>query len=195
MPVSVLNMPKVSVAMKKYFFYREAVLSRLPKATKYAMNEAGKQIRISAINAINRRGGKKNNLNVVDEDGNQIFVRGKNGQKLKLKQREASKPGEAPMSQIGTLRKFTSYAFDTGSQSEVVGSELEGSKSGAPEVLEYGGTVEMLKRYQEVDSKTIMRLKKPQRERVRIAARPYMGPALDKNMSAVAEVWRNQLSN
>lgn len=188
------RMPTVKAAFKN-FFDRNAVISRLHPATKRAMSRAGAFIRSDALRAINRHGGNKPTVNVVDENGKPIMVRGKKGQKLKMKQRASSKPGEAPMSQTGLLKKFLDFEHDESSNSVVVGPSLINLPSGAPETLEYGGTVQMTKRFEQVDDKTIMRLKKPRKETVKIVPRPYMGPALEKNTAAVAEVWRNQLSN
>lgn len=53
----------------------------------------------------------------------------------------------------------------------------------APNVLEYGGPA------------TVMRRRRGQRESrtVKIAARPYMGPALERERSKLPLLWRNSI--
>lgn len=75
--------------------------------------------------------------------------------------------GHPPFSHVGLLKKFLFYVFDRSSFSVVTGPARLGGKLGkAPSVLESGGYV-----YHSI-------LRRP----VRIKARPYMKPALDKTI-------------
>lgn len=84
------------------------------------------------------------------------------------KKHKSSLAGQPPRSQTGLLKKFIFFGFDTSSQSVVVGpAKLNGVKGkDAPHTLEYGGS---------------------------IAARPYMTPALNKNLSKLPEMWANSI--
>jgi len=94
----------------------------------------------------------------------------------------ASKPGEPPFSHTGLLRRFILFGYDNQSKSVVVGPlRLHGSV--IAEVLEHGGTA------------TVTRVERGRRvrRRVRIAALPYMNPALDKELPKFPELWRESI--
>lgn len=102
------------------------------------------------------------------------------------KRKRSSLPGQPPSSHTGLLRKFILFGYDRRSDSVVVGPVgfRRVKRAGAPNVLEFGGrtTVE-----------TKRRGKKKQKRVVRIAARPYMRPALEKERSNLPKVWRNSV--
>lgn len=93
-----------------------------------------------------------------------------------------SKPGDPPHSHVGLLRRFILFGYDRQSDSVVVGP-VGFRQSIAPRVLERGGTT------------TVTRRRRGRRteRRVRIAARPYMKPALEKERSKLLELWRNSV--
>jgi len=99
------------------------------------------------------------------------------------RRKSASRPGEPPSSHTGLLRRFILFGYDRWSDSVVVGP-VGFRRSKAPNVLEFGGrtTVE-----------SGGRAKRKRSRVVRIAARPYMGPALEKERSNLPALWRNSV--
>jgi hypothetical protein len=92
------------------------------------------------------------------------------------KRKPPSSPGEPPRAQVGTLKKFIFFKYDSGTESVVVGpARVRADDQDAPRTLEFGGMV-----------RTGGGL-------ARIAARPYMGPALDENAPRFAEMWRKSI--
>lgn len=98
------------------------------------------------------------------------------------KRKGTSKPGSPPHSHVGLLRKFILFGYDRQSESVIIGP-VGFRKSTAPRVLEQGGTT------------TVMRRRRGKRteRRVRVAARPYMNPALEKERPKLPEFWRNSV--
>ncbi len=98
------------------------------------------------------------------------------------KRRGTSKPGQPPHSHVGLLRRFILFGYDRQSESVVIGPVgIRGST--APRVLEQGGTTTVTRR----------RRGKRTERRVRVAARPYMNPALEKERPKLPELWRNSV--
>ncbi len=98
------------------------------------------------------------------------------------KRKGTSKPGSPPYSHVGLLRRFILFGYDRQSESVVIGPVgIKGST--APRVLEQGGTT------------TVTRGRRGKRteRRVRVAARPYMNPALEKERPKLPELWRNSV--
>jgi hypothetical protein len=98
------------------------------------------------------------------------------------KRKRSSRPGEPPSSHTGLLRRFILFGYDRRSDSVVVGP-VGFRRSLAPNVLEFGGRATVTERR---GSRRKMRT-------VRIAARPYMRPALEKERSNLPKVWRNSV--
>ena len=72
-----------------------------------------------------------------------------------------SNPGEPPRMRSGLIKKFLFFAYDRAERSAIIGpAEIE-RPTGAPRVLEEGGSVQV------------------RGGRVRIAKRPYMKPVFD----------------
>jgi phage gpG-like protein len=99
------------------------------------------------------------------------------------KRKRQSRPGQPPSSHTGLLRRFILFGYDRRSDSVVVGP-VGFRRSRSPHVLEFGGrtTVESRRRGGRRQKRT-----------VRIAARPYMRPALEKERSQLPAVWRNSV--
>jgi hypothetical protein len=93
-----------------------------------------------------------------------------------------STPGNPPFSHEGSLRRLILFGYDAGSDSVVVGP-VGFRSSTAPNVLEFGGTT------------TILRRRKGQlvQHRVKIAARSYMAPALERERPKLPALWRNSV--
>ncbi len=98
------------------------------------------------------------------------------------KRKGTSKPGQPPHSHVGLLRRFILFGYDRQSDSVVVGP-VGFRASTAPRVLERGGTTTVTRR----------RRGKRTERRVRIAARPYMNPALEKELPKLPDLWRNSV--
>ncbi|MCC6910078.1 MAG: hypothetical protein IT430_19255 [Phycisphaerales bacterium] len=98
------------------------------------------------------------------------------------KRKGTSKPGQPPHSHVGLLRRFILFGYDKQSDSVVIGP-VGFRASTAPRVLERGGTTTVTRR----------RRGKRTERRVRIAARPYMQPALEKERPKLPELWRNSV--
>ena len=103
--------------------------------------------------------------------------------------KSASKPGEPPHSHSGLLKRFIFFGYDTAQASVVVGGErLTGRNKGeAPSILEHGGTANLM-----VLSKS-ERKRYPKGKKIHILPRPYMNPALEKNIDLLPAMWRDSV--
>ncbi|MDO8302874.1 MAG: hypothetical protein Q7T18_06520 [Sedimentisphaerales bacterium] len=100
------------------------------------------------------------------------------------KKGKTSLPGQPPRSQTGLLKRFIFFGYDTSAQSVVVGPAKLGGVKGkdAPHTLEYGGSTESSSFYANKNTK-----------RVNIAPRPFMTPALNKNLPKLPAMWANSI--
>jgi hypothetical protein len=102
-----------------------------------------------------------------------------------------SKPGRPPHSHSGLLKRFLFFGWDPSSRSVVIGPEkLNGKNYGdAPDVLEHGGDT-VIKGY----PLSRAQIKKyPNGKKIIIKKRPYMDPALEKNIDLLPPMWRNSV--
>ena len=99
------------------------------------------------------------------------------------RRKKASQPGQPPSVKQGQLKKFLFFSWDQQTRSLVVGPELLSRRAGAPvpSLMESGGVVRWTKR------------RTGESRQSKILPRPFMAPALDKNLSALPEAWRNAL--
>jgi hypothetical protein len=108
------------------------------------------------------------------------FVRRRARSLIRRRQR-ASAPGEAPSSHTGLLRDFILFGYDGQRKSVVIGpAKLNAKRGDAPSALEHGGIVSLT-------------VGKQTGERVRIARRPYMQPALEAERPKLADMFRNSV--
>jgi hypothetical protein len=107
------------------------------------------------------------------------FVR--TGARHSIRKRKAiSEPGEPPSSHTGLLRKFIFFGYDRDRRSVVIGPQRLNQKVGdAPHALEYGGTSTVVEG---------LRSRRKKR-RIRIAARPFMGPAFERENPKLPAMW------
>ena len=98
------------------------------------------------------------------------------------KRKKPSAPGSPPSSHSGLLKKFIWFSYEPNRRSVVIGpARLSGNNRGdAPSLLEYGGT-------------TTIRRRKSRRRVRRIRARPYMGPAFEKERVRLPVLWKNSI--
>jgi len=103
--------------------------------------------------------------------------------KSSIRKRKAiSAPGQPPSSHTGLLKRFIFFGYDANRKTVVVGPMRLNQKIGAaPEALEHGG-----------QSTVVSGLRgKRRKRRIRIAARPYMGPAMVKVIPKFPGLWAN----
>jgi len=92
------------------------------------------------------------------------------------KRKKISLPGHPPHSHTGLLRRFIFFGYDASRRSVVVGPvAFRRGTSTVPQILEYGGIVRRDGR------------------RMRYRARPYMRPALQKEMPKLSSLWRDSI--
>ena len=96
------------------------------------------------------------------------------------KRKRVSAPGEPPSSHTGLLRRFIFFGYDRDRRSVVIGPQRLNQKVGdAPHALEYGGTSSVVEG---------LRSRRKKR-RIRIAARPFMGPAFERENPKLPAMW------
>lgn len=101
-----------------------------------------------------------------------------------IRKRKGSAPaGEPPHSHVGLLRNFILFGYDRASDSVVVGPAKLNKPTEAPRVLEHGG----------VTTVTKFSRGKRRKRRASIAARPFMGPALEKERPKLPLLWRGSV--
>ena len=126
-------------------------------------------------------------MNAVDRANRQslskagAFVR--QAARTSIRKRKGTSPaGSPPYSHEGSLRKWILFGYDAANESVVVGP-VGFRKSEAPNVLEFGGTTTI---YRRKGSRLIPK-------RVKIAARSFMAPALEKERPKLPALWRNSV--
>ena len=108
------------------------------------------------------------------------FVR--RGARSSIRKRKAtSKPGQPPSSHAGLLKKFIFFGYEPAKQSVVIGpARLNKTTGDALPALEYGGRTKIVARRRR--QRTV--------RTVNIQARPYMGPAFEKEKPKLPDLWR-----
>ena len=96
--------------------------------------------------------------------------------------RKPAPPGAPPSSHTGLLKKFIFFGYDPGRESVVIGpTRLDRRGQGeAPSLLEHGGQTTLVRR--------------GKRERATYRARPYMGPAFEKEQTKLPAMWRDSVT-
>ena len=104
--------------------------------------------------------------------------------KSSIRKRKAiSAPGKPPSSHTGLLKRFILFGYDPAKRSVVIGPLrlTRGGRGDAPRALEEGGTTQVVRR--------------GRKKRVKIKARPFMGPAMEKEKPKLPQMWRNSVSS
>jgi hypothetical protein len=97
------------------------------------------------------------------------------------KRKKASQPGQPPSSHVGTLKRLIFFGYDPSRKSVVIGPTPLGSGSAeAPPLLEYGGTAKRKNR-------------KGKNVTATYRARPFIGPALEKEEPKLPAMWANSV--
>ncbi len=181
---------------KGMFFDRDAVLDAIDAASKRVLPKAGAYVQTDAKRSM--RPAKQKPVAALTEAERQSFKRRqdlyKSG-KSKVKPKRplvASNPGEPPRTRTGLVRKFLFFAFDPQTKSVVVGPALLNKSTMAQSTLETGGmTMGIVSREITLDDGTVLTTRKE--AMVKIAPRPFMQPALQRNQAKVAELFRNSI--
>jgi len=92
------------------------------------------------------------------------------------KRKGISAPGSPPSSHVGTLKRLIFFGYDLSARSVVIGPAPFRSTVEAPPLLEYGGTASR----QDAKGRRVL---------ARYAARPFMGPAFEKEKSKLPVMW------
>lgn len=98
------------------------------------------------------------------------------------KRKGSAPPGKPPHSHEGSLRRLILFGYDRSTDSVVVGP-VGFNKSTAPNVLEFGGRTVITRR---VRGRLV-------RQRVKIAARPFMLPALEREAPKLPGAFKNSV--
>lgn len=132
------------------------------------------------------------------------YVRTRARQSIKSggKSNKRSKPGDPPKFHTPFLKKGILFSVDTVKESVVIGPVVVPTEFGGPgalSALEEGGTVSIREIIGEQqggrNSSGRFTAKKKirftgRRTRTRIKARPFMGPAFEKEKANISEIWR-----
>ena len=97
------------------------------------------------------------------------------------KRKKPAPPGQPPSSHTGLLKKFIFFGYDADRRSVVIGPTRLNQKGRgeAPPLLEYGGKATLVRR--------------GKKKRVTYQARPYMGPAFEKEKPQLPAMWRGSV--
>lgn len=174
--------------MKEFFFDRKAIADKVGAARIKVLSKAGAFVRRTMQQSI--RPGVR-------------IVKGVR------KVSKPSKPGNPPKSWTGLLKNFIYFGYDPGTESVVIGPVplnqyhvVNGrlTRGAVPEVLDKGGTIGIREEqlsgglWVPPSRSRRQRAGRPQRVRqVKIAARPYSLPALQKNVSKFPSLWANSV--
>lgn len=140
----------IGFEIKRMFFDRQAVISKVDAATRRVLSRFGAFVRRSAKSSIRKR-------------------------------KKAAPPGQPPSSHTGLLKKFIFFGYDAARQSVVIGPTRLNQKGRgeAPPLLEYGGKATLVRR--------------GKKKHVTYQARPYMGPAFEKEKPQLPAMWRGSV--
>lgn len=168
---------------KGVLFDSQAVLSAADRGTRTVLNRFGAFVRTKARDLTNKPSPQMTLSEMSPEQRanhkRAVAIAKRKGKPVPKKPRRPSEAGEPPRRVTGVLRRFIKFAFDPDARSVVVGAEPVPSRSGAQAPLEHGGTTR-------VKSRRGVR-------RVRIAARPFMVPALDRELPKLPAMWRDAI--
>ena len=106
------------------------------------------------------------------------FVRTTARHSIRRRKRSAP-PGAPPSSHTGLLKKFIFFGYDRDRRSVVIGPAKLNAKAEAPSLLEYGGIT------------TVEHRRK--KKRVHVSARPFMGPAFEREKPKLPAMWRDSI--
>jgi len=97
------------------------------------------------------------------------------------KRKKPSSPGSPPSSHTGLLKRFIWFGYEPARRSVVIGPArlTQKGRGEAPSLLEYGGSAKLERR--------------GKRKRAKVRARPFMGPAFEKEQPKLPAIWRDSV--
>lgn len=95
--------------------------------------------------------------------------------------------GKPPRTHTKILKRNIFFGYDTKRQTVIIGPAIAAARSSgeAPRTLEEGGTATVM-----IAGRRGRRV----RRRIRIAPRPFMGPARDKELPKLPKMWKNSVT-
>ena len=154
---------------KGMFFDSPKVMRAVDKAARQVLSKFGAFVRKAATQSIKKA---------------PFLTKKKRGVDRTDFRTKISEPGNPPYSQTGFLKKFIYFGYDPAARSVVIGPARLNKTSGtAPAALEYGGS----------SSTTTIRRGKRVRLPSKVAARPFMHPALNKELPKLPAMWRDSV--
>ncbi|MGE0606562.1 MAG: hypothetical protein AB7O62_05485 [Pirellulales bacterium] len=101
------------------------------------------------------------------------------------KRKKPAAPSQPPSSHTGLLKRNIFFAYESDRANVVIGPiRLNAKNTNAPETLEHGGAATVVRKG---------RRGKRTKRRVHIDARPFMGPAAEKERSKLPTLWANSI--
>ena len=164
-------------AARSQFFDRAAVVRAVERGRRKALSQAGAYVRRRARTSIRRpRRARLGDLSPEARAAWELAARRaiRRGQPPPKLPFASSRPGEPPRTPTGILRRAIVFVYDRARDGVVIGPYDLGRGTGAPRTLEYGGQASISRRI----------AGRPVRRTVAIAARPYMRPALAREIAA-----------
>lgn len=116
--------------------------------------------------------------------------------------KKSSSPGQPPRAHVGLMKEgqaAVTFSYEPNRKSVIIGPTLTNKSSGAPKVLEYGGTVDFEGKILYVRRKGRLRKGVSRTQAItlhgtrKIAARPYMRPAFATELEKHMEKWKDTL--
>jgi hypothetical protein len=95
------------------------------------------------------------------------------------KHKAVSEPGQPPSSHTGLLKRNIFFVFSPETRSVVIGPILLNKRTDAPRLLEHGDTV--------------VRRRRNRRVQMIYEARPFMGPAFEREQQQLPALWKNSV--
>lgn len=168
--------------VKKMFFDRAAVSGAVDKASMKVLSKFGAFVRTAARRLI-RPARQTPVAEMTDEQriayARAVAIAKRQGKPRPRRPMQSSNPGQPPRSHLGSLKRFLFFAYDREGNSVVIGPARLNGVSGGPdalEALEEGG-----------------RSKNAKGKAIRVAARPFMGPALATERPKLPAMWANSV--
>ncbi|HUS46163.1 MAG TPA: hypothetical protein VM219_09070 [Phycisphaerae bacterium] len=161
------------------FFDRRPVLHAADKAKRQVMSKAGAFIRTAAKSSL--KSAPQKTLAEMSAEEREIYAirirkAERRGRRKPRRPERRSRPGRPPLLHMrpSPLKRLIYFGYDRAADSVVVGPLRFGRRPGA-DVLERGGTARIRGR------------------RRRVAARPFMGPALAQELPKFPSLWRDSV--
>ena len=102
------------------------------------------------------------------------------------RRKKSSEPGRPPSSHSGDLKRLIYFGYDPKRETVVIGPLRLNQKIGnAPEALEHGGV--------SVVAEGSRRRRKRRRRKVMVQARPFMGPAMERETPKLPRMWADSV--